>query len=295
MTTTDQSALVPRAAPEVTRGGSGDGSAAEGGASDGSRTAAAALARDLVRCAFKGTLCTVSRSGGTPYGSLVAVATTPGGAPLLLLSGLAEHTANIMVDRRASVLIDGTGAGPAALTGARLTLVGRIVDAGGEVARQRYLSRHPDAAAFIDFADFGLYALEVDWAHLVAGFGRIVRLGAADVVIDTVGAEPLIEAEQDVLRHMNDDHADAIRSMAEQASSSSSGRPGANHADPTRGEPWRMTGCDPEGIDLVAGANAVRVRFPRRADSPDAVREALVALVRQARATPSGSGEKNGG
>lgn len=284
MATNEPRAPGPSAAP-----GGGPGKAPP----DDGRAAAAGIVRKLVRGAWKATLSTVSRTGGTPYGSLVAMATLPSGAPLLLLSGLAEHTRNILADRRASVLVDGTDAGPAALTGARVTLVGRIVETGGEIARHRYLSRHPDAAAFIDFGDFGLYALEIEWAHLVAGFGRIVRLDAAEVTVDTAGAEALVEAEPEVLLHMNEDHADALQLMAGHAAAKHRNNP--NHAVQLPSEGWRMVACDPEGIDLAAGAHTLRLAFPRRIKTPDDVRRALVDLVRAARTTSATAAEKAAG
>lgn len=266
-------------------GASGSGTS---GSDGGGRPAAAQLARTLVRSAWKGTLGTLARAGGHPYGSLVALATAPDGAPLLLLSGLAEHTRNLQAERRASLLIDGTSAGPAALTGPRVTLVGRIVEADADVARPRYLARHPDAAGFIDFADFRLYELAIEWAHLVAGFGRIVRLDAADMIVPTGGAAGLLAAEASVLQHMNEDHADAVELLAHQALTANRGMV-ASGVPP--GAPWRMVGCDPEGLDIVSGTYAVRCLFPQRVTTPDDVRRALVAMVGAARATAAGSAE----
>lgn len=247
------------------------------------RLEAAALARGLVRGAWKGALATASRESGHPYPSLVAMATQPDGAPLLLLSGLAEHTRNIEVDRRASVLIDGTRAGPAALTGPRVTLVGSIERATTPTARKRYLARHPDAAGFIDFADFALFSLRIEWAHLVAGFGRIVRLSGPEVTISTADACDLISAEDGILDHMNSDHADAVALLAARALAASGDSPAgaSEYIDPS----WRMIGCDPEGIDLASGPHALRVPFPHRVNTPDAVRQALVQMVRSARAS----------
>ena len=153
-----------------------------------------------MRAAWKATLATLDRDGGHPYASLVAVATEPDGTPLLLLSGLAEHTRNLEADARASLLFDGTGPGRDALTGPRVTLVGRLAATtsrprGGAISPA---TRTP--SMFIDFGDFAFYALEVEWAHLVAGFGRIVRLDRADMLISTAaGARTLIEAEPGIL------------------------------------------------------------------------------------------------
>ncbi|MEC8061216.1 MAG: heme iron utilization protein, partial [Pseudomonadota bacterium] len=50
-----------------------------------------------------------ARAGdGWPYGALVLVATGADGAPLLLLSGLAEHCHHLAVDGRAALVFDGT-------------------------------------------------------------------------------------------------------------------------------------------------------------------------------------------
>lgn len=204
---------------------------------------------------------------------------------MLLLSGLAEHTKNIEVDQRASVLIDGTGSERAALTGARVTIVGRIRSADPETARRRYLARHPDAEGFIDFADFKLLALEPEWAHLVAGFGRIVRLQAADVLVDTSGADDVIAAEPSILEHMNDDHSDALAAMAVAALSRQGGEAAGGS---TAVGAWRMIGCDPEGFDVTDGLRALRLSFPRSVATADEVRRALVEMVRAARGGAAG-------
>jgi putative heme iron utilization protein len=230
------------------------------------------IARRLMRRAHKGALGTLDRSAGYPYASLVGTATAADGAPILLLSGLAEHTRNLATDPRASLLFDGTGPGPEALTGARVTVVGSLrktEEIGPEAltnARARYLSRHPDAQAYIDFGDFAVYRLEPEWAHLVAGFGRIERLGRDDVVLDIGPAGALIESEPEIVVHMNEDHGEAIRLMATRLGGGS-------------GQAWRMTGCDPEGLDLVCGTETVRLEFSQRITTPGEVRKALIDMV----------------
>src|SRR6185437_2650559 len=83
----------------------------------------AVIARRLVRGADRGTLATALE--GWPYASLVLVATAPDGAPLLLLSTLARHTANIAAEPRVSLLVDGTAGLADPLTGPRASLLGR--------------------------------------------------------------------------------------------------------------------------------------------------------------------------
>ena len=81
---------------------------------------------------------------------------------------------------------------------------------------------------------------------------------------------------------MNEDHADAIALYVERLL----GQKGAG---------WRMTGIDPEGIDLrrpMAGGDATArldfaANFDRPVLTPAAARRALVALADKARsATP---------
>ena len=228
------------------------------------------VARNLMRTAWKATLSTLDRDSGHPYGSLVAVATGPDGSPILLLSELALHTRNLKSDSRASLLFDGTGPGRDALTGPRTTAIGTLEPTAETGLRRRYLARHPAAAVYADFGDFAVYRLRVERAHLVAGFGRIERITGTDLLCPIAGAEAAINAEADIVCHMNEDHGDAVALLATRLA----GAPSA---------PWQMVGCDPCGIDLVAGDAAVRLDFPQCITTPDEARGALIQLVEEAR------------
>lgn len=238
----------------------------------------AALVRHLVRSALTAALATIdgagTSGGGHPYASLVAMATDAGGRPLLLLSTLARHTRNALADARVSVLVAEARPGPEPLTAPRATLVGRLARIEDAGVLARYLARHPSANGYAGFGDFALYRLEPERAHLVAGFGRIVDVPAAHVVTDTAGAEPLIAAEAEIVAHMNGDHGDAVSLYAERLARSG---PGA----------WRITGVDPDGIDMVAASDserrAARVRFAARVTTPQEARLELVRLAAVAR------------
>jgi putative heme iron utilization protein len=110
---------------------------------------------------------------GAPYVSLVLVGRDADGAPLLLLSDLAQHSRNLAADPRVSLLFDGTADRAERLTGARLTVVGTAARHDGQAALARFLARHPSAEAYAGFADFHLYRVEMNRGQLVAGFGRI--------------------------------------------------------------------------------------------------------------------------
>ena len=80
--------------------------------------------RHMLRRARKAALSTIDRQSGYPYASLVAMATEPDGAPVLLLSKLALHTKNIEADARASLLIEEASGRGDPLAGSRVTLTG---------------------------------------------------------------------------------------------------------------------------------------------------------------------------
>jgi putative heme iron utilization protein len=130
-----------------------------------------AEARALIRAADRAVLAT--SQNGWPYASLVLVAVDDDGAPLLLLSDLAEHAKNLKAEPRCSLLFDGTAGLKDPLTGLRVTVLGEvrpIEDPGGLAS---YLARQPSAELYAGFSDFRLYRMTVARAHVVAGFGRI--------------------------------------------------------------------------------------------------------------------------
>lgn len=139
----------------------------------------ARVARELVADASRAALATLDERGA-PYASLVLVADDGVGNALLLLSNLAEHTKNLARDPRASLLVEPADVTGDRLAAARVTLVGKIARLDDDAARAKYVARHPSAAMYAAFKDFAMYRLDVERAHLVAGFGRIEWIGASD-------------------------------------------------------------------------------------------------------------------
>src|ERR1700739_2974635 len=177
-----------------------------------------AVAKGLLRATRAGALGTIDRNTGHPFASLVNVATDIDGSPLILVSRLSTHTANLEVDGRASLLLAAAGRGDP-LAHPRLTVLGTFIPAAREDAaeqrlRRRFLARHPKSELYAGFADFSFWRLDVVSAHLNAGFARAADLKADDLMTDTSGAEELLEAEAGAVAHMNDDHADAVRLCA---------------------------------------------------------------------------------
>src|SRR5579872_2705741 len=102
-------------------------------------------AKTLLRQTRAGALATIDRNTGHPFASLVNVATDADGEPLILVSRLSTHTANLEQDGRASVLLAATGKGDP-LAHPRLTLLGtfKLVardDAAEPRVSRRFLAR----------------------------------------------------------------------------------------------------------------------------------------------------------
>lgn len=210
-------------------------------------------------------------ASGWPYASLVICASDHDGAPILLLSDLAEHSKNIKEDPRVSLLFDGTGGLDDPLTGARATVLGTLSITQDERIERRFLARHPSAAGYAGFADFHFYRLNAARAHLVAGFGAIDWIDAGDLLYDTGNAKALAEAEFDIVEHMNQDHADALNEYA-------------RHLLDLPGTGWAMTGTDPEGFDMRRDGATARLEFETPVHDAAGARQALIGLVQKARA-----------
>lgn len=233
------------------------------------------VAKRLLRATRAGSLATIDRNTGHPFASLVNVATDADGAPLILVSRLSTHTANLEKDGRASVLLASTGKGDP-LAHPRLTLLGSFRqlsrdDPEEPRVRRRFLAKHPKSELYAGFADFSFWRLDVISAHLNGGFARAADLKAADVMTDVSDADDLIDAEDGAIAHMNEDHAEAVRLYATKLLGAEDGK-------------WRLTGLDPEGLDLALGDLTLRLPFAERITSAQALRKMVVDLAAKARA-----------
>jgi heme iron utilization protein len=235
----------------------------------------ASIGKNLLRTIRAGTLATLDRNTGHPFASLVNVAADADGSPLILVSRLSTHTANLEADGRASILLAETGKGDP-LAHPRLTVLGAMAQVERDSAddarvRRRFLARHPKSELYAGFADFSFWRMNVVSAHLNGGFARAADLKASDVLTDLTGAAEMLAVEEGAVAHMNDDHADAVRLYAGKLLDA---RDGA----------WRVTGIDPDGMDLMLADATLRLPFPQRVQSASALRQVLKRLADEARA-----------
>ncbi len=205
---------------------------------------------------------------GFPYGSLVQYALTAEGNPLLLISELAEHTQNLRQDSRASLLIWQSQSHQDPLAAGRVTLIGRAQLAPAE-ALEGYLEVHPQARLYSGFKDFHLWQLNVERARYVGGFGEMSWLSGPDYAAGQV--DPVAALADGIIRHMNEDHRDAMILLAGQKLGS----------PPQSAE---MVACDGIGYRLrVDGGKSLHIPFSRRLSTSNEVRKEFVEQVRIAR------------
>jgi heme oxygenase (biliverdin-IX-beta and delta-forming) len=232
------------------------------------------VARRLLRAADRAALATelADRTGGNgapwPYASLVLLACDHDAAPLLLMSDLSEHARNIAADPRLSLLIDGTAGRVDPLTGPRVSLLGRAEKTTEPRLKARFVARHPSASLYADFADFHLYRVTVTRAHFVAGFGRIHWIDAADLLPAAESVGSLASEESALIERLLERHADLGDRLARQATGRAAGG-------------WRITGIDPEGIDLRRKGTVARIDFPAPAGDGDSVMRAIEELLQK--------------
>jgi putative heme iron utilization protein len=219
----------------------------------------------LLRAAHMATLATVQ--DGQPFASLVTPATAPDRSVLLFLSDLSEHTRHLRADPRCSLLVAGAPESANPQTAPRLTVTGLAERIDDEALKARWLARHPYASLYAAFRDFALWQVTPQAGLLVGGFARATRLRRAELAPDPDAAAAILAAEDAIMSHCNDDHADALAAIA-------------------GGGAWRMVAVDVDGCDLVPPGEATVLRIAWSAPVQDAmgVRAELVRLAREARA-----------
>lgn len=128
-----------------------------------------------------GALGVISPETGAPFVTRIALAAGPDGRPISLISNLSFHTTALRDDPRCSLLIGEPGPKGDPLAYPRLTLLCRATFTNDkEKIKPRYLSTHPKAKLYIEFADFQFVRFEIESAHLNGGYGKAFRLARAD-------------------------------------------------------------------------------------------------------------------
>ena len=233
------------------------------------------MARTMARKIGTATLCTMSTNpDGYPYGSFVTYS-IHNGDPIFLISALAEHTKNLQLSSKSSLLISEGGEGnPLAL--GRVTLIGdcsRMPDEERLSAKENFLEKHESASFYVDFKDFDFYKLKVSSVRYIGGFGRMSWIDGADW--SKAQPDPLEPFSMDIIEHMNDDHRDAMIDCCRNLSKA---------VDTSNAE---MTGIDRYGFEMSAttkeGPRPIRIAFNEQATNSEEARIQIISRVKEAR------------
>jgi putative heme iron utilization protein len=222
-------------------------------------------ARELLLKEYRGVLSTHSKAmPGYPFGSVVPYCLDAEGNPLILISRIAQHTHNLALDPKCSLLVGEREAEDVQAVG-RLTVLAeaRKLEAPDaiEAAAARYYRYFPDSQNYHSAHDFDFWVLTPVRHRYIGGFGAIHWLD------DVTLANPFAgKAEAGMVEHMNTDHAKAIAHYVTLA-----GLPDAT--------PAVMAGVDSEGLHLRIGQGLWWLPFATPCNTPVKVREALVSLA----------------
>jgi len=233
-------------------------------------------ARTLMYISRVGSLSTLSRKQpGFPFGSVMPYGLDEQGRPIFLISTMAMHTQNLKADGRASLLVTQDSVDGDPLGASRVTLVGNVglvPEAEVAAARAVYLARHANSKYWVDFEDFSFYRLEVVDIYYVGGFGVMGWVTASEY--GSSQPDPLADAMDGIIQHMNADHKDAMVLLARKFAQ-------------IEAQEATMTAVDRLGFHVrlktSEGMKGARVAFTREVRSSDEARKVLVEMVRGAR------------
>ena len=140
------------------------------------------LARGLLDGARSAALAYADAAG--PGISRIAFGLGPEQVPLTLISSLSAHFAALHANPCCAVMLGEPADKGDPLNHPRLMLRARaefLPRSDHHNLRAHWLHQHPKSALYIDFADFAFVRLHPISAVLNAGFGRAMRLTAADL------------------------------------------------------------------------------------------------------------------
>lgn len=212
------------------------------------------IAKSLLLTSNTATLSTIDPISGFPYGMVTNLAVLPDGTPFFFVAWLAIHARNIEQDNRISIAMSENNASDVLLR-PRLTLVGHariIKDEDNDWAKRIYFRRFPKSKVYLTLPDARLYRLEITDLQLSGGPARnaVSDVTPQNILIDLTGAGSLLTRLDEVIDQLN-----TLEGLAQSLAC----RVGAKSSR------WRVTGVDPEGINLGSPEHSTRFSFSRRA------------------------------
>jgi putative heme iron utilization protein len=235
---------------------------------DWKATEQGSVARRLMRTLDFGVLSSMSTElPGYPFGSVTPYVLSHGGRPVIYVSDIAQHTANMKADPKTCLTVAEVAGADNQQALGRVTLVGdgvKVPESEVEAVQARYYAFFPEARHYGAAHGFDFYWLEPKRVRYIAGFGKIFWIEAEDWAVPTAEWAP---AESGVVEHMNADHGNSMLKMLK-------------HFCGVRVESAEMLACDAEGFHLRADDVIRYIAFPAPCMDVEALRSAMVELAR---------------
>ena len=235
-------------------------------------------ARALLLNEYSGVMSTHSHDvPGYPFGSVMPYCLDGEGRPVILIANIAQHTKNIKQDPKVSLIVQQSNIDDAHV-GGRITWIGDaelIEDSEEEeLIEERYFSFFPASRSYRTIKNdnakhnFRFYRINFVRGRFIGGFGNIFWV-KPELFLKK---NPFYgEAEQGMVKHMNEDHVDAMVKYCK----------AANIELPEGVQP-QMAGLNSEGMHLRIGRKIVFIRFPEETQEAMGVRQQLVAMAKAA-------------
>jgi len=217
-------------------------------------------ARSLFLAETFGVLSTISRDvPGYPFGSVTPFCVDRMCRPVIYISPIAQHTRNIVADRRVSLtVVERTDSDDVQAHG-RVTCIGDAVEVENDRdAAERYFRHFPSSRKYNRTHAFTFFRLELLRVRFIGGFGEIFWLEPAEFSL----TNPFSAVEETrIVEHMNHDHAEVLHRLA--------------------GGECEMVGVDAEGFDLLKDDRKIRMPFALPVTNMEEARRAFVELARR--------------
>jgi heme iron utilization protein len=231
----------------------------------------AETARALLAKSKHGVLST-NDANGFPYSSLVDVAALENGNILMLLSDLAEHTQNAKRDSKVSLLIADDWTSEQKLAKSRVNFFGTLSKVDKAAHQQTYVTAQPKVEMYFSFADFHMFELSAERLYVIAGFGKMGWVTKESYLGQN---DPLKEAAQGILEHMNTDHPHNLVDYAK------------TFGNLSWAENARMISIDACGFDMVVKgqdkSQSLRLTFDTPLKTVDDAHVTLVTMAKEAK------------
>ena len=228
-------------------------------------------ARRLLRAQHTGVLATQSLSvKGFPFGSVTPFMMTDEGNLVIYASDIAQHSRNMKSNEHTSLCVhDGSESDSQA--SARVTLLASATwDDVCDGLQQRYFALFPQAKAYIKAHDFRFYTLTTNRVRYIGGFGEIYWFSKNEW---SEAFADMQASESGIVKHMMDDHVDAIQLILRQ-----------QHKVSAELAAIKMLTTFAEGFHVAVEDRTHFIAFEHVLEQSTAVRQEMVKLTQTARA-----------